>query len=81
MSGVDECQFLSDEPGVVTMHATVGVYGGIPQYISSEDTVELGFWWRLPLDHNGLVCPPTGYNILGWCAGRLLPQHQSNTHN
>lgn len=39
MSGVDECQFLSDEPGVVTMHATVGVYGGIPQYISSEDTV------------------------------------------
>lgn len=52
----------------------------IPEYISSKDSVELGFWWRLPLDHDGLVGPPTSHDILRrstWC---LLPQHQSNTH-
>lgn len=52
----------------------------IPEYISSEDSVELRFWRRLPLDHDGLVCSPAGYDVLWWCAGRLLPQHQSNSH-
>lgn len=51
-----------------------------PEYVSSEDPVELWFWRRLPLDHDGLVCPPTGYNILWRSAGCLLPQHQSNRH-
>lgn len=52
----------------------------LPEYISSEDPVELRLWRRLPLDHDGLVCPPTGYNILRRSAGCLLPEHQSNRH-
>lgn len=52
----------------------------LPEYISSEDPVELRLWRRLPLDHDGLVCPPTGYDILRRSAGCLLPEHQSNRH-
>lgn len=49
----------------------------LPEDVTSEHTIELRLWRRLPLHHNGLICAATGYYVFRWSTGRLFPQHQS----
>lgn len=49
----------------------------LPEDITSEHTVELQLRRGLPLHHNGLICASAGYDVFGWGAGRLFPEHQS----
>lgn len=43
-----------------------------PDDVSSQDAILVAFWWRLPLNHDGLVGAATGNNVLRRSAGRLL---------
>lgn len=62
-----------------------GVSGGmeeqiLPDSIAPEDAILVAFWWRLPLDHDGLVGPATSNDVLRWSTGWLLWERDAEGH-
>lgn len=49
----------------------------LPHSVAPQDAVLVTFWRRLPLDHDGLVGPAAGDDVLRRSAGRLLWQRDT----
>lgn len=54
--------------------------GILPHSVAPEDAVLVAFWWRLPLDHDGLVGPTTSDDVLRSGTGGLLWEGDTAEH-
>lgn len=52
----------------------------LPDGVAPEDAVLVAFWRRLPLDHDGLVSPAAGNDVLGWSTWGLLWERDTAEH-